>query len=323
MTQRHHTKFLIIGSGPAGYTAAIYAARANLQPILVQGMQPGGQLTITTDVENYPGFGEVIQGPWLMEQMQRQAEHVGTRIISDLIVKADLSKRPFTCTGDSGDIYIADTLAICTGAQARWLGITSEETFRGFGVSACATCDGFFFRGKEVVVIGGGNTAVEEAIYLTNHATRVTLIHRRDQLRAEKILQARLFANPKIRVVWDSVVEEILGVPEPPEVVGVRLRNVKTGELREHACAGVFVAIGHTPVTELVAGQLPLDGDGYVITAPDSTATAVPGVFAAGDVKDKIFRQAVTAAGMGCMAALEAEKFLAEQHDAAAMRAAE
>jgi len=323
MTQRHHTKFMIIGSGPAGYTAAIYAARANLQPILVQGMQPGGQLTITTDVENYPGFGEVIQGPWLMEQMQRQAEHVGTRIISDLIVKADLSKRPFTCTGDSGDIYIADTLAICTGAQARWLGITSEETFRGFGVSACATCDGFFFRGKEVVVIGGGNTAVEEAIYLTNHATRVTLIHRRDQLRAEKILQARLFANPKIRVVWDSVVEEILGEASPPRVTGARIRNVKTRETSIVPCDGFFVAIGHTPVTEIFKGQLALDGEGYILTRPDSTATDIPGVFAAGDVKDKIFRQAVTAAGMGCMAALEAEKFLAAEEAAAALRAAE
>ncbi|HZB91565.1 MAG TPA: thioredoxin-disulfide reductase [Stellaceae bacterium] len=323
MTQRHHTKFLIIGSGPAGYTAAIYAARANLQPILVQGLQPGGQLTITTDVENYPGFAQVIQGPWLMEEMQRQAEHVGTRLITDLIVEADISRRPFTCIGDSGDVYVSDTLAICTGAQARWLDLPSEATFRGFGVSACATCDGFFFRNKEVVVVGGGNTAVEEALYLTNHATRVTLIHRRDQLRAEKILQARLFANPKIRVVWDSVVEEILGEREPPRVTGVRVLNVKTGAQSVVACDGFFVAIGHTPVTELFRGQLALDADGYILTRADSTATDVPGVFAAGDVKDKIFRQAVTAAGMGCMAALEAEKLLAAEEAAAAMNAAE
>jgi thioredoxin reductase (NADPH) len=323
MTQRHHTKFLIIGSGPAGYTAAIYAARANLQPILVQGLQAGGQLTITTDVENYPGFAEVIQGPWLMEQMQKQAEHVGTRIVTDMIVKADLGQRPFTCIGDSGDIYVAETVAICTGAQARWLGLPSEEAFRGFGVSACATCDGFFFRGKEVVVVGGGNTAVEEALYLTNHATRVTLIHRRDQLRAEKILQARLFANPKIRVVWDSAVEEILGEKDPSRVTGVRIVNLKTREASVIPCDGFFVAIGHTPVTDLFAGQLSLDAEGYIVTRPDSTATGVPGVFAAGDVKDKIFRQAVTAAGMGCMAALEAEKFLAAEEAAAALRAAE
>jgi thioredoxin reductase (NADPH) len=323
MTQRHHSKLLIIGSGPAGYTAAIYAARANLQPILVQGLQAGGQLTITTDVENYPGFADVIQGPWLMEQMQRQAEHVGTRVITDMIVSADLSKRPFTCIGDSGDVYVADAIAICTGAQARWLGIPTEETFRGFGVSACATCDGFFFRGKEVVVVGGGNTAVEEALYLTNHATRVTLIHRRDHLRAEKILQARLFANPKIRVVWNSTVEEILGEMSPPRVTGVRLLNVRTRETSVVPCDGFFVAIGHTPVTDLFKGQLALDAEGYILTNPDSTATGVPGVFAAGDVKDKIFRQAVTAAGMGCMAALEAEKFLAAEEAAAAMRAAE
>jgi thioredoxin reductase (NADPH) len=324
MTQRHHTKFLIIGSGPAGYTAAIYAARANLQPILVKGLQAGGQLTITTDVENYPGFAKVIQGPWLMEQMQEQAEHVGTRVVDDMILKADLSQRPFTCTGDSGDLYIAGTIAICTGAQARWLGIPSEERFRGFGVSACATCDGFFFRGKEVVVVGGGNTAVEEALYLTNHATRVTLIHRRDRLRAEKILQARLFANPKIRVVWDSVVEEILGEPSPPpRVTGVRIANVRTGATSVIPCDGFFVAIGHTPVTELFAGQLSLDGEGYILTRPDSTATNIPGVYAAGDVKDKIFRQAVTAAGMGCMAALEAEKFLAAEEATAALKAAE
>src|SRR5690348_11451739 len=322
MSQTHRCRVLIVGAGPAGYTAAIYAARANLQPILVQGLQAGGQLTITTDVENYPGFAEVIQGPWLMEEMQKQAEHVGTRIISDLIAKVDLWRRPFTCIGDSGDVYIAETLAICTGAQARWLGIPSEATFRGFGVSACATCDGFFFRGKEVVVVGGGNTAVEEALYLTNHATRVTLIHRRDQLRAEKILQARLFAHPKIKVVWDSVVEEIVGTGQPAHVTGVRLKNVKTGTTSTLACDGVFVAIGHDPVTGLFKGQLKMDADGYLIAKPDSTATDIPGVFAAGDVKDKIFRQAVTAAGMGCMAALEAEKFLAAQ-EADALRAAE
>jgi thioredoxin reductase (NADPH) len=323
MPERHHSKVLIIGAGPAGYTAAIYAARGNLQPILVTGLQPGGQMTITTDVENYPGFADIIQGPWLMEQMRQQAEHVGTRMILDLIVAIDLARRPFVATGDSGDLYTGDTVIIATGAQARWLGLPSEEVFRGFGVSACATCDGFFFRGKDVVVVGGGNTAVEEAIYLTNHARRVTLVHRRDALRAEKILQDRLFRNPKIDIVWDSVVEEILGVPEPPEVTGVRLRNVKTGAVSEKACEGVFIAIGHTPVTELVAGQLRLDAEGYVLTKPDSTATDIPGVFAAGDVKDKVFRQAVTAAGMGCMAALEAEKFIAAQEDAAPAKAAE
>jgi thioredoxin reductase (NADPH) len=323
MPEHHHSKVLIIGAGPAGFTAAIYAARANLQPTLLGGLQPGGQLTITTDVENYPGFAEVIQGPWLMEQMQAQAEHVGTKILLDLAVEVDLSRRPFVVTGDAGDIFTADALILATGAQARWLGLPSEDTYRGFGVSACATCDGFFFRDREVVVVGGGNTAVEEALYLTNHASRVTLIHRRDTLRAEKILQDRLFRNPKISVVWDSVVEEILGVPEPPEVTGVRLRNVKTSAISERACEGVFVAIGHTPVTELVAGQLRLDAEGYVITKPDSTATDIPGVFAAGDVKDKVFRQAVTAAGTGCMAALEAEKFFAAQEDAAPAKAAE
>jgi thioredoxin reductase (NADPH) len=310
MTQ-HRTRFLVLGSGPAGYTAAIYAARANLEPILVQGLQPGGQLQITTDVENYPGFADVIQGPWLMEQMAKQAEHVGTRLVSDIIVKADLAARPFRCVGDSGDTYVADALAICTGAQARWLGLPGEERLRGLGVSACATCDGFFFRGKEVVVVGGGNTAVEEALFLTNHATKVTLVHRRDALRAEKILQARLFAHPKINVVWDSVVEDIVGGGTPERVAGVRLKNVKTGALRELRCDGVFVAIGHDPVTELFRGQLTLDADGYIVTRPESTATDIPGVFAAGDVRDKVFRQAVTAAGMGCMAALEAEKFLA------------
>ena len=323
MPEHHHSKVLIIGAGPAGFTAAIYAARANLHPILLCGLQAGGQLTITTDVENYPGFADVIQGPWLMEQMQAQAEHVGTKIILDLAVKLDLARRPFTVTGDSGDIYLADTIILATGAQARWLGIPSEEIYRGFGVSACATCDGFFFRDREVVVVGGGNTAVEEAIYLTNHASRVTLIHRRDTLRAEKILQDRLFRNQKIAVIWDSVVEEVLGKPNPPEVTGARIRNVKTGAVSELACEGFFVAIGHTPVTDLVTGQLRLDAEGYVLTRPDSTATDIPGVFAAGDVKDRVFRQAVTAAGMGCMAALEAEKFLAAQEDAAPARAAE
>ena len=322
MPNRHHSKVLIIGAGPAGYTAAIYAARGNLQPILVTGLQPGGQMTITTDVENYPGFADIIQGPWLMEQMRQQAEHVGTRMLLDLIVAIDLSRRPFVATGDSGDLYTGNTVIIATGAQARWLGLPSEEAFRGFGVSACATCDGFFFRGKDVFVVGGGNTAVEEAIYLTNHARRVTLVHRRDALRAEKILQDRLFRNPKIDVVWDSVVEEILGVPEPPVVTGIRLRNVRTGALSEHACDGIFIAIGHTPVTEFLVGQIPLDPEGYIIARSDSTETAIPGVFAAGDVRDKIFRQAVTAAGMGCMAALEAEKFLAAQEESVSVRAA-
>jgi len=314
MPEQHHSKVLIIGAGPAGFTAAIYAARANLQPILVTGMQPGGQLTITTDVENYPGFADVIQGPWLMEQMQRQAEHVGTRVILDEIAALDLSRRPFVATADSGDRYLGDTVIICTGAQARWLGLPSEVAFRGFGVSACATCDGFFFRDKEVVVVGGGNTAVEEAIYLTNHATKVTLIHRRDALRAEKIMQDRLFANPKIRVIWNSVVEEVVGEATPPTVTGVRLRNLETGKASLLGCDGLFVAIGHDPATALFRGKLPLDAEGYVLTAPDSTATSIPGVFAAGDVKDRVFRQAVTAAGMGCMAALEADKFIAAKH---------
>jgi thioredoxin reductase (NADPH) len=311
MPERHHSKVLIIGAGPAGYTAAIYAARANLQPILVQGLQPGGQMTITTDVENYPGFADVIQGPWLMEQMAKQAEHVGTRMVHDVIVDVDVSRRPFVCRGDSGAIYVGETIIVSTGAQARWLGLPSEDAYRGFGVSACATCDGFFFRGKEVVVIGGGNTAVEEALYLTNHATHVTLIHRRDRLRAEKILQDRLFRHPKIEVVWDSVVEEIVGEQNPPRVTAVVVRDVKSGAPRTIACEGVFVAIGHTPVTELFKNKLTLDRDGYIVTRPDSTATEIAGVYAAGDVKDKIFRQAVTAAGMGCMAALEVEKFLA------------
>ncbi|MEX2298109.1 MAG: thioredoxin-disulfide reductase [Dongiaceae bacterium] len=320
MANRQRSRALIIGAGPAGYTAAIYAARANLQPVMIEGIQPGGQLTITTDVENYPGFADVIQGPWLMEQMRAQAAHVGTTLISDVVVEVDLTRRPFRAVCDSGDIYEADALIICTGAQARWLGLPSEERYRGFGVSACATCDGFFFRGKEVVVVGGGNTAVEEAIYLTNHATKVTLVHRRNELRAEKIMQERLFKHPKIAVIWDNVVEEILGGGEPVTVTGVALRNVKTGEKSTVPADGVFVAIGHDPATALFKDQLEMDAEGYIATAPDSTQTSVRGVFAAGDVKDKIFRQAVTAAGMGCMAALEAEKFLAadERVEAAA-----
>ena len=320
MSETHRSKVLIVGAGPAGFTAASYAARANLAPTLVEGLQPGGQLTITTDVENYPGFADVIQGPWLMEQMRAQAAHVGTKIVSDTIVSVDLARRPFRAVGDSGDIYEGETIIIATGAQARWLGLPSEEKFRGFGVSACATCDGFFFRGKEVVIVGGGNTAVEEAIYLTNHATKVTLIHRRDTLRAEKIMQDRLFRNPKIQVVWDSTLEEILGGGDPAGVTGVRIANVKTGAKREIPCDGVFIAIGHDPATSLFKGLLTMDSEGYIVTRPDSTATSIPGVFAAGDVKDKVFRQAVTAAGMGCMAALEAERFIAagERVEAAA-----
>ncbi len=312
MSETLHSKVLIIGSGPAGYTAAIYAARAALEPRLIQGLEPGGQLTITTDVENYPGFAEAIQGPWLMEQMQAQAAHVGTDIILDLIVDVDLSQRPFRATGDSGKVYTGDTLIIATGAQARWLGLESEQTFQGFGVSACATCDGFFYRGKEVAVVGGGNTAVEEALFLTNFASKVTLVHRRDALRSEKILQERLFANEKITVTWDSVVDEIVGDQNPPGVTGIKLRNVKTGEQTLLPVHGVFIAIGHNPATGLFQGKLDMDDEGYIVTAPDTTATSVRGVYAAGDVKDKIYRQAVTAAGMGCMAALEAEHFIAE-----------
>ena len=311
MPTTHRSKVIIIGSGPAGYTAAIYTARANLKPILVQGLEPGGQLTITTDVENYPGFAEVIQGPWLMEQMQAQAAHVGTNLIADLIVKVDFSRRPFVCTGDSGDTYVGDSVLVCTGAQARWLGLDSEATFKGFGVSACATCDGFFFRDKEVAVIGGGNTAVEEALYLTHHARKVTLVHRRDSLRAEKILQDRLFKNPKVNVLWNHAVDEIVGTTEPRGVTGVRLKDTRGGATQLLKLDGVFVAIGHTPNTAIFKGQLDMDAEGYLRTVPGSTATNVPGVFAAGDVQDKIFRQAVTAAGTGCMAALEAEKFLA------------
>jgi thioredoxin reductase (NADPH) len=311
MGKTTHAKVVIIGSGPAGYTAAIYAARAMLEPVLIQGIQPGGQLTITTDVENYPGFADVIQGPWLMEQMQKQAEHVGTRMVSDHVSKADLSRRPFRLECDSGDVYLSDALIIATGAQARWLDLPSEQKFKGYGVSACATCDGFFYRGKEVVVIGGGNTAVEEALFLTNFASKVTVVHRRDHFRAEKILQDRLFKNPKISVIWDSVLEDVLGGDNPLKVRSVRLRNLKTNTVTEQAVDGVFIAIGHSPSSELFSGQVEMKGGGYIRTAPHSTATSVPGVFAAGDVTDDVYRQAVTAAGQGCMAALEAGHFLA------------
>lgn len=304
-------KVVIIGSGPAGYTAAIYAARAMLEPILIQGMQAGGQLTITTDVENYPGFADVIQGPWLMEQMEKQAVHVGTKIVTDLVTKLETGQRPFRLTCDSGDVYLAEAVILATGAQARWLGLPSETKFQGGGVSACATCDGFFYRNKDVVVVGGGNTAVEEALYLTNHASQVTIVHRRDHFRAERILQERLFKHPKIKVVWDSAVDEICGTENPNKVTHVRLKNVRTGALTDLPTDGVFVAIGHAPATELVKGQVKLKPSGYVEVAPNSTATSVPGLFAAGDVADETYRQAVTAAGLGCMAALEAERFLA------------
>ena len=309
-----HAKTVIIGSGPAGYTAAIYAARAMLEPILITGLETGGQLTTTTDVENYPGFADVIQGPWLVEQMQKQAEHVGTKIVHDMVTKADLSRRPFRLETDSGDIYLAETIIIATGAQAKWLNIASETNFRGFGVSACATCDGFFYKGKEVLVVGGGNTAVEEAMFLTNFASKVTLIHRRNSFRAEKILQNRLFSNSKIEVIWDTALDEVLGNSEPKLVTGVRLKNVKTGKAEERKMDGIFIAIGHAPATVLFKDQLKLKLSGYLWTAPDSTATSIPGVFAAGDVTDDIFRQAVTAAGLGCMAALEAEQFLATKN---------
>jgi thioredoxin reductase (NADPH) len=308
-----HAKLLILGSGPAGYTAAIYAARAMLEPVLVAGLQPGGQLTITTEVENYPGFAEPIQGPWLMEQMQKQAEHMGARLVSDHIVKVDLAQRPFRLWGDSGDSFSCDALVVATGAQAKWLGIPSEEKFKGFGVSACATCDGFFFRNKEVIVVGGGNSAVEEALYLANLASRVTLVHRRDSLRAEKIMQERLFKHPKIETVWDSAIEEICGTENPLSVSHVRLRNVRSGAVSEIKAEGVFVAIGHQPATELFLGQLETKPNGYLKVAPGSTATNIPGVFAAGDVADDAYRQAVTAAGLGCMAALEAERWLAAE----------
>ncbi|MBB6307047.1 thioredoxin-disulfide reductase [Xanthobacter tagetidis] len=307
----HHKKVVIIGSGPAGYTAAIYAARAMLEPVLFEGIQPGGQLTITTDVENYPGFADVIQGPWLMEQMRAQAAHMGTQIIADHVASLDLSRRPFRMTTEGGETYLADVVILSTGAQARWLGIASEEAYRGFGVSACATCDGFFYRGKEVVVVGGGNTAVEEALFLTNFASKVTVVHRRDSFRAEKILQERLFAHPKVNVVWHAELAEIVGAEEPTRVTGAMLRDTRTGELTRLAADGVFIAIGHAPSTELVKDQLRLKPNGYVWTAPDSTATSVAGVFAAGDVADDVYRQAVTAAGRGCMAALETERFLA------------
>jgi thioredoxin reductase (NADPH) len=310
MTARHE-KLIIIGSGPAGYTAAIYAARAMLKPLLIEGIQPGGQLTITTDVENYPGFADVIQGPWLIDQMRAQAVHVGTEIVADHISAVDFSRRPFLLTGDGGAEYTADSVVISTGAQARWLGLPSEAKFQGYGVSACATCDGFFYRGKEVLVIGGGNTAVEEALYLTNHASKVTLVHRRNELRAERILQNRLFAHEKIEVLWDTVLEEVLGTEKPLSVTGARLKNVNTGEVFEKSTDGIFIAIGHSPATELFKGQVAMRPNGYIVIAPHSTATSVPGVFAAGDVADDVYRQAVTAAGLGCMAALEAEKFLA------------
>ena len=305
-----HAKLIIIGSGPAGYTAAIYASRAMLEPIVFEGIQPGGQMTITTEVENYPGFAEVIQGPWLMEQMKAQAEAVGTRLIADTIVELDLSRRPFAMTADSGKRYSADAVIVATGAQAKWLGLPSEEKYKGFGVSACATCDGFFYRDKRVIVVGGGNTAAEEALFLTNFASQVTLIHRRDELRAEKILQNRVFDHPKIDVLWDTALEEVLGGGEPPGVTGARLKNLKTGAVSELEADGIFIAIGHAPSTELVKDQLELKPNGYLLTEPDSTRTGIDGVFAAGDVTDDIYRQAVTAAGQGCMAALEAEKFL-------------
>ncbi|ATC25775.1 thioredoxin-disulfide reductase [Caulobacter vibrioides] len=317
-TPPRETRCLIIGSGPAGYTAAIYAARALLKPVLIAGIQPGGQLTITTDVENYPGFADVIQGPWLMDQMRAQAEHVGTEFVSDIVTSVDLSKRPFAVKTDSGQDWIAETIIIATGAQAKWLGLESEAKFQGFGVSACATCDGFFYRNKDVIVVGGGNTAVEEALFLTSFASKVTLVHRKDELRAEKILQERLLAHPKIEVIWDSVIDEVLGQTDPMGVTGARLKNVKTGETQEVAADGVFIAIGHAPSSELFAGQLETGSGGYLKVKPGTAATAIEGVYAAGDVTDDVYRQAVTAAGMGCMAALEAVRFLAEEDHKAA-----
>ena len=309
-----HSKVVIIGSGPAGYTAAIYAARAMLEPVMISGTQPGGQLTITTDVENYPGFADVIQGPWLMEQMKAQAEHVGTRMVSDVIVEVDFDRRPFTLKGDSGKVYTADSVIVATGAQARWLGLPSESKFQGFGVSACATCDGFFYRQKHVIVVGGGNTAVEEALYLTNFASKVTVIHRRSEFRAERILQDRLFKHPKIEVRWNTELADITGTNMPPSVTGAVLRNTLTGETESLPVDGIFIAIGHTPATAIFAGKLDMKPGGYLQVKPGTTQTNIPGVYAAGDVTDDVFRQAVTAAGMGCMAALEAERFLAEEH---------
>jgi thioredoxin reductase (NADPH) len=312
MSETHHSKVLIIGSGAAGYTAGVYASRANLKPVLVRGIQPGGQLTITTDVENYPGFSEAVQGPWLMEQMHEQAINVGTKIFEDIIVKTDLMQRPFSAIGDTGNVYTGDTVIVATGASARWLGLESEEKFSGFGVSACATCDGFFFREKDVAVIGGGNTAVEEALFLTNFASKVYLVHRRDELRSEKILQERLLKNEKIEIVWNSVLDEVLGVEDPLGVTSIRVRNVKSDNLSDILVEGVFIAIGHTPNSDIFQGQLDLDEHGYILTEPGTTRTSIRGVFAAGDVHDRIYRQAVTAAGTGCMSALEAERLLAE-----------
>lgn len=303
-------KVLIIGSGPAGLSAAIYAARASLEPTLIHGMQPGGQLTITTDVENYPGFAKTIQGPWLMQEMEQQAEHVGTKMVHDYVEKVDLKNKPFKAYTSSGDVYEANSIIISTGAQAKWLGLDSEQEFQGFGVSGCATCDGFFFKGKKVAVVGGGNTAVEEALFLTNHASKVYVIHRRDAFRAEKILQERLFANDKIEVIWDHTLEEVVGEKDPKAVTGIKVKNVKDGEIKDIKCEGVFIAIGHKPNTDMFKDQVKMDEEGYILTAPDSTETNIPGVYAAGDVQDKIYRQAVTAAGTGCMAALQADKFL-------------
>ena len=305
-----HAKMIIIGSGPAGYTTAVYAARAMLNPVLISGYEPGGQLMITTDVENYPGFADTIQGPWLMEQMRKQAEHVGTQMIADYVSAVDLSKRPFSITCDSGEMHTCDTLVIATGAKAKWLGIPSEEKFKGYGVSACATCDGFFYRGKDVIVVGGGNSAVEEALYLSNLAKKVTVVHRRDAFRSERILQERLFAKPNVEVIWNHELEEVVGGENPPGVTGVRLKHASTGAIRDVAVDGVFVAIGHAPASELFKGQIEIRPNGYIKTVPNSTATNIPGVFAAGDVADDVYRQAVTAAGLGCMAALEAERFL-------------
>ena len=314
MSETQHSKVIILGSGAAGCTAAIYASRAMLEPTLIAGLQPGGQLTITTEVENYPGFADAIQGPWLMEQMQAQAEHLGTKMVNDIIASADLAHRPFTLIGDSGTRYSADALIVATGASAKWLGLPSESAFQGFGVSACATCDGFFFKNKKVVVVGGGNTAVEEALFLTNFASEVTLVHRRDSLRADKTNQMRFDKHPKTQMLWNSVIDEVVGTATPKGVTSVKIRNIKTGQVTLHPTDGLFIAIGHEPASTVFRGQLEMDDEGYIRTAPDSTKTSVQGVFAAGDVKDKVFRQAVTAAGMGCMAALEAERFLAAGH---------